>query len=122
MLRHGRVKRKRTCTVKVPAGIDNGQTIVMNGQGEPGVNGGPNGDLYIVVTVRPHKLFKRDGTNLYLDMPISFTTAALGGEIDVPTLNGTVKLYRARGHAERYGVPSARPRVFLRCAPAMWAI
>ena len=87
----GRVKRKRTCTVKVPAGIDNGQTIVMNGQGEPGVNGGPNGDLYIVVTVRPHKLFKRDGTNLYLDMPISFTTAALGGEIDVPTLNGTVK-------------------------------
>ena len=87
----GRVKRKRTCTVKVPAGIDNGQTIVMNGQGELGVNGGPNGDLYIVVTVRPHKLFKRDGTNLYLDMPISFTTAALGGEIDVPTLNGTVK-------------------------------
>ena len=87
----GRVKRKRTCTVKVPAGIDNGQTIVMNGQGEPGVNGGPNGDLYIVVTVRPHKLFKRDGTNLYLDMPISFTTAARGGEIDVPTLNGTVK-------------------------------
>ena len=87
----GQVRKRRTASVKVPAGIDNGQTIVMNGQGEPGVNGGPNGDLYIVVTVRPHKLFKRDGTNLYLDMPISFTTAALGGEIDVPTLNGTVK-------------------------------
>ncbi len=87
----GRVKRKRTCTVKIPAGIDNGQTIVMNGQGEPGVNGGPNGDLYIVVTVKPHKLFRRDGTTLYLDMPISFTTAALGGEIDIPTLKETVR-------------------------------
>ena len=87
----GRVKNKRTCKVKIPAGIDNGQTIVMNGQGEPGINGGPNGDLYIVVTVKPHKLFRRDGTTLYLDMPISFTTAALGGEIDIPTLHETVK-------------------------------
>ncbi len=84
----GRVKRKRTATVKVPAGIDNGQTIVMNGQGEPGRNGGPNGDLYIQISVRPHKLFKRDGTNLHLDLPISFTQAALGAEIDVPTLGG----------------------------------
>ena len=91
----GRVKRKRTATVKVPAGIDNGQTIVMNGQGEPGLNGGPNGDLYIVVTVKPHKLFRRDGTSLYLDMPISFPTAALGGEIEIPTLKGT----------EKYNVP-----------------
>ena len=111
----GRVKRKRTATVKVPAGIDNGQTIVMNGQGEPGINGGPNGDLYIVITVRPHKLFRRDGTNLYLDMPISFPTAALGGEIDIPTLKGTVKYtvpegtqndteFRLRGK----GVPQVR--------------
>ena len=111
----GRVKRKRTATVKVPAGIDNGQTIVMNGQGEPGLNGGPNGDLYIVITVRPHRLFRRDGTNLYLDMPISFPTAALGGEIDIPTLKGTVKYtvpegtqngteFRLRGK----GVPQVR--------------
>ena len=111
----GRVKRKRTAKVKVPAGIDNGQTIVMNGQGEPGVNGGPNGDLYIVITVRPHKLFRREGTNLYLDMPISFPTAALGGEIDIPTLQGTVKYtvpegtqndteFRLRGK----GVPQVR--------------
>ena len=111
----GRVKRKRTATVKVPAGIDNGQTIVMNGQGEPGVNGGPNGDLYIVITVKPHKLFRRDGTNLYLDMPISFPTAALGGEIDIPTLKGAVKYtvpegtqngteFRLRGK----GVPQVR--------------
>ena len=111
----GRVKRKRTATVKVPAGIDNGQTIVMNGQGEPGLNGGPNGDLYIVITVKPHKLFRRDGTNLYLDMPISFPTAALGGEIDIPTLKGAVKYtvpegtqngteFRLRGK----GVPQVR--------------
>ena len=84
----GRLRRRRTASVKVPAGIDNGQTIVMNGQGEPGRNGGPNGDLYIQITVRPHKLFKRDGTNLHLDLPISFTQAALGAEIDVPTLGG----------------------------------
>ncbi|MBR3906234.1 MAG: molecular chaperone DnaJ [Clostridia bacterium] len=90
----GRVRRRRTATVKVPAGIDNGQTIVMNGQGEPGRNGGPNGDLYISVTVRPHKLFKRDGLNLHLDLPISFTQAALGADIDVPTIDGKTTSFR----------------------------
>ncbi|MGI6634394.1 MAG: molecular chaperone DnaJ [Christensenellales bacterium] len=87
----GHVRRKRTATVNIPAGIDSNQVIVMNGQGEPGINGGPNGDLQIVVTVRPHKLFRREGTTLHLDMPISFTQAALGAEIDVPTLKGSVK-------------------------------
>ena len=87
----GRVRKKRTVTVKVPAGIDNGQTIIMNGQGEPGMRGGPSGDLYIVVGVKPHKLFRREGYNLLLDFPIPFTTAALGGDIDVPTLSGPVK-------------------------------
>lgn len=87
----GRVRKRRTATVKVPAGIDNGQTIVMSNQGEPGVRGGANGDLYINVLVKPHKLFRREGFNLKLDLPISFTQAALGGEVDVPTLNGTVK-------------------------------
>ena len=87
----GRVRKKRTVTVKVPAGIDNGQTIIMNGQGEPGLRGGPNGDLYIVVGVKPHKLFKREGYNLVLDFPISFVTAALGGDVEVPTLSGPVK-------------------------------
>ena len=87
----GRIRKKRTVKVKVPAGIDNGQTIIMNGQGEPGLRGGPSGDLFIVVGVRPHKLFRRDGYNLLLDFPISFTTAALGGDVEVPTLNGTVK-------------------------------
>ena len=78
-------------TVKIPAGIDDGQTIIMNGQGEPGLRGGPNGDLYIVVGVKPHKLFKRDGFNLLLDFPISFVTAALGGDVEVPTLSGPIK-------------------------------
>ena len=82
------MRKRRTASVKVPAGIDNGQTIVMNGQGEPGLNGGPNGDLYIQVNVRPHKVFRREGTTLHLDMPISFTQAALGADIDVPTLGG----------------------------------
>lgn len=93
----GQVRKRRTATVKVPAGIENGQTIVMNGQGEPGQNGGPNGDLYIVVGVKPHKLFKRDGANLYLDMPISFTQAALGADIDVPTMTGPIKYHIPEG-------------------------
>ena len=87
----GRQRRKRTANVNIPAGIDNGQVIVMNGQGEPGFNGGPNGDLQIVVNVAPHKVFRRDGTTLYMDMPISFTQAALGAELDIPTLDGPVK-------------------------------
>ena len=87
----GRTRKKRTVTVKVPAGIDNGQTIIMNGQGEPGMRGGPNGDLFIVVNVKPHNLFKRDGYNLLLDFPISFATAALGGDVQVPTLSGPIK-------------------------------
>lgn len=87
----GRNRVRRTATVKVPAGIDNGQTIIMNGQGEPGLRGGPSGDLYINVIVKPHKLFKRDGYDLRLEIPISFTQAALGAEVDVPTLDGTVK-------------------------------
>ena len=87
----GRTRKKRTVTVKVPAGIDNGQTIIMNAQGEPGLRGGPNGDLYIVVSVKPHNLFRREGYNLILDFPISFATAALGGEVQVPTLSGPVK-------------------------------
>ncbi len=86
----GRVKRKRTAKVKIPAGINNGQTIVMNDQGEPGIRGGPNGDLYIHITIKPHKLFTRQGDNLHLEMPISFTQAALGAEVEVPTLNGPV--------------------------------
>ena len=87
----GRVRKKRTVKVKIPAGIDHGQTVIMNGQGEPGLRGGPNGDLYIVVGVMPHSLFKRAGYDLHLEVPISFTTAALGGEIEIPTLDGRIR-------------------------------
>ena len=87
----GRIRRNKTISVKVPAGIDNGQTICLSGEGEAGLRGGQRGDLYVTVSVRPSKQFARKGYDLYLDLPISFTTAALGGEILVPTLNGTVK-------------------------------
>ncbi len=87
----GRTRKKRTVTVQEPAGIDDGQTIIMNGQGEPGMRGGANGDLYIVVGVKPHKLFRREGYNLLLDFPVSFVTAALGGDVEVPTLSGPIK-------------------------------
>ena len=93
----GRVRRKRTANIKIPAGIDNGQTIVMSGQGEPGAQGGANGDLYVRVTVRPHKLFQRDGTTLLLEMPITLTQAALGAEIEVPTLKDKVKYHIPEG-------------------------
>ena len=82
----------RTVTLNVPAGVDDGQNFkTIPGEGEPGRNGGPAGDLYITCTVRPHKIFKRDRYDLYCDVPVSFTQAALGGEIDVPTLGGTTK-------------------------------
>ena len=84
----GRVRRKRTANVTIPPGADDGQVFVMTGQGEPGQNGGPNGDLQIAITVKPHKLFRREGTTLYLEMPISFTQAALGATVDIPTLKG----------------------------------
>ncbi len=92
------IKRvKRTAHVKVPAGIAHGQSIVLHGQGGPGMNGGPAGDLYVTISVRPHKLFQRDGTTLLLDMPISFTQAALGADIDVPTLTGKIKYHIPEG-------------------------
>ncbi|MEL7608426.1 MAG: molecular chaperone DnaJ [Bacillota bacterium] len=87
----GRVNKSRRIVVNIPAGIDNGQSINKRGEGEAGYRGGPSGDLYVTIQVKPHKLFKRKGSDLYLDMVIPVTTAALGGEIKVPTLTGTVK-------------------------------
>ena len=87
----GRVRMRRTLELDVPAGVDDYIVLSKRGQGEPGANGGPNGDLLIQITVKPHKLFRREGTNLRLEVPISFTQAALGAEIDVPTLDGSVK-------------------------------
>lgn len=87
----GRVRKSRKITIKIPAGIDNGMQIPLRRQGEPGLRGGENGDLYIFVTVKPHKLFTRENYDLYCDVTVSFTQAALGGEIEVPTLSGMIK-------------------------------
>ena len=88
----GRGRITRTVNITVPAGVDDGQNFkTIPGEGEPGRNGGPAGDLYITCSVRPHKIFKRDHYDLYCEVPISFSQAALGGEIEVPTLEGTMK-------------------------------
>ena len=87
----GRMKKNVSITVDIPAGVDNESVIPIRGQGEPGYNGGPAGDLYIVLNVKPHSMFKRNGADLYLEIPISFDQAALGAEITVPTLEGKVK-------------------------------
>lgn len=90
---NGLVKQNKTVKVNIPAGIDNGGTLRLTGEGEAGLNGGPNGDLYVHVTVKTHKVFERRGKDLHCEVPISFVTAALGGEVDVPTLDGnSVKL------------------------------
>jgi molecular chaperone DnaJ len=88
----GKVRKRKKIHVKIPAGIDNGQQIRISGQGEEGVNGGPAGDLYVVFNVKPHEFFERDGDDLYCEMPITFVQASLGDEIEVPTLQGKIKL------------------------------
>ncbi len=104
----GRIEETKTLSVKVPPGVDTGDRIRLNGQGEAGANGGPAGDLYVQVNVREHKIFTREAEHLYCEVPISFVDAALGGELEVPTLDGRVnlkippetqtgKLFRLRG-------------------------
>jgi molecular chaperone DnaJ len=88
----GRIEEQKTLSVKVPAGVDTGDRIRLYGEGEAGTMGGPAGDLYVVVNVREHAIFQRDGKHLYCEVPISFADAALGGELEVPTLDGRVKL------------------------------
>ena len=88
---NGRVHKRRTVKVSIPAGIDNGQTISLRGQGHAGKNGGPNGDLLITVMVKPHDLFRRDGTSVFCEAPITFTQAVLGAELEIPTIDGKVK-------------------------------
>ena len=88
---NGYVRATKKLDVTIPAGIDDGQRIVLSGQGSEGRDGGPAGDLYIYVSVRPHAVFEREGTDIYCEVPISFTEAALGAEIDIPTLEGTEK-------------------------------
>ena len=88
----GRIRENKTVEVKIPAGVDTGNKLRLNGKGEAGVNGGPNGDLYLEFKVKSHPLFERDENDVYLTLPITITEAVLGCKKDVPTLNGTVKL------------------------------
>ncbi|MDN6884957.1 molecular chaperone DnaJ [Variovorax sp. CAN2819] len=115
----GKIKRNKTLEVKIRAGIDDGQRMRVTGSGEPGVNGGPPGDLYIEIRLKKHDIFERDGDNLHCVVPVSVTTAALGGEINVPTLKGAAaidipegtqsgKQFRLRGKGIK-GVNSSYP-------------
>ncbi|MFO7528298.1 MAG: molecular chaperone DnaJ [Marinobacter sp.] len=88
----GRVRKEKTLSVKVPPGVDTGDRIRLSGEGEMGVDGGPPGDLYVQIAVREHSIFTREGRNLYCEVPISIVDATLGGELEVPTLDGRVKL------------------------------
>ena len=88
----GRTEETKTLSVKVPPGVDTGDRIRLSGEGEAGTDGGPAGDLYVQVSVKEHEFFQRDGKNLYCEVPISIFDACLGGEIEVPTLDGRVKL------------------------------
>jgi len=85
----GKVRRTRRVTLRIPAGVDTGSKLRMPGEGEPGINGGPPGDLYVYVQVKPHKIFERRGFDIYCEVPITFTQAALGDEIEVPVLDGS---------------------------------
>ncbi len=111
----GRIEDQKTLQVRIPAGVDDGSRIKISGSGEAGMRGGPDGDLYVYLSVMPHRLFRRDGLDVMVDVPISFPQAALGGEIHVPSLDGEVPLslaagtqsgsqYRLRGR----GMPSVR--------------
>jgi molecular chaperone DnaJ len=84
----GHVARERELTLKIPPGVDNGSRLRLTGEGEAGSRGGPSGDLYVVLSVKPHKAFKRDGDDIYLELPITFPQAALGAEVEVPTIGG----------------------------------
>jgi molecular chaperone DnaJ len=88
----GRIKLQKTLAVKIPPGVDEGDRVRLTGEGEPGVNGGPSGDLYVQVHVKPHPVFQRDHDDLHCEMPISITAAALGGEVTIPTLDGSAKI------------------------------
>jgi molecular chaperone DnaJ len=94
---NGKVRRKKVVSINIPAGVDTGNTIPLRGEGEPGVKGGPAGDLYVNIRVAPHKIFKRQGFDIVCEVPVSFIKASLGGEIIIPTLEGDTKQPIAEG-------------------------
>ena len=124
----GYIRISKKLEVSIPAGIDNGQRIANRGAGDAGRNGGPNGDLLILVTVRPHEIFTREGMNIYCDIPVTFSEAALGATIKVPTLEGDITydipagtqtgtaFYRQRqGRSEYQQSPQPRRSDIYRC-------
>ncbi|MBV8066616.1 MAG: molecular chaperone DnaJ [Candidatus Eremiobacteraeota bacterium] len=111
----GRLESEARLTVKIPAGVEEGSRIRLAGNGEGGQRGGPTGDLYVYVAIAPHRLFKRNGRETFIDVPVSFTEAALGGTIEVPSLSGDVELTLPAGtqsgttlRLRGYGMPSVR--------------
>ncbi len=125
----GRIEKKKKIEVEIPAGVSNGTKLRVRGEGEAGAKGGPNGDLYVVIYVQEHDIFKRDGDDIYLDVPITFTQAALGDEIEVPTLEGKASLKIPSGtqshtifrmknkgipHLQGYGKGSQNVRVVIK--------
>ena len=115
----GRVKRHKTLSIKIPSGVDEGDRIRLSGEGEPGVNGGPPGDLYVQMTLKAHSVFQREADDLHCEMPISFATAAIGGTVEIPTLDGAAEIkvpgetqsgrtFRLRGKGIK-GVRSSHP-------------
>ena len=93
----GQVRVKKTFEINIPAGIDNGQSIRKSGLGGPGINGGPNGDLYLTISIKPHPFFSREGYDVYCAVPISYAQAALGAELEIQTIDGPVKYNIAEG-------------------------
>ncbi|MGB7606026.1 MAG: molecular chaperone DnaJ [Lutisporaceae bacterium] len=117
-LGRGNVRKNRKITIDIPAGVDNGSVMPLRGEGEPGEKGGPKGDLYIYIRVKPHNLFKRDGVNIFCEIPISFVQAAMGAELLVTTLDGKEKFEIPDGtqtgttfKLKGQGIPSLRSKV-----------
>lgn len=113
----GRVRQEKTLSVRIPPGVDTGTRLRVSGEGDDGVNGGPPGDFYVVFNVRRHSVFHRDGANLYCEVPISFSQAALGSDIDIPTLEGPENIHIPAGtqtgtdfKVRGFGVPSLHGR------------
>lgn len=111
----GKVKRRRTMTVKIPAGIDNGQTVSLRGEGDQGYKGGPSGDLLVTVRIKPHALFTREGYHVHCEVPITFVQATLGCDIEVPTIDGKIRYHIPEGtqtdtvfRLKNKGIPTLR--------------
>ncbi|GJM74633.1 hypothetical protein HMSSN036_68490 [Paenibacillus macerans] len=117
----GKVKKQRKIHVRIPAGVDDGAQLRMTGEGEGGLRGGPPGDLYIVIRVKDHEYFEREGDDVYLEVPITFAQAALGDEIEIPTLTEKVKL-KIPAVRRQALISASKAKAFRACAASARAI